>query len=457
MSKPQWDTLVDQLQNPDTDAKIRHKLCKQLAATGDPAVIPFLRNVYLQDEDDGVRQAARDGLAAFKAKRDGTRARSLPISNRTLRWIAGGLAVIFVISLALNGLAMVLGGDDDTGDEEAPTALTPVDRDTLIARIDEQITQAEEDITNLRGVINHYYDTGAVDCETTFHRPAGVELSSGDRDVYRRDLTGVADSLNAALLSLQRAQIRWDHVCNTQEVKMEELTAAAFDLDRVEDGLPPVRAALQDAIDNPPTPTPTQTPTYTPTITPSPVPGTATALPSATPPATSTLTATPTATVTPTPTATPSPTATLPFPALDYPAILRELRDRYLIMADLESTFGTGIINQWREVQESGQQTSTSYCQPGPWPVAFELSPDQLAELQRADVADPELERAIQLQQEGVALAFQARQLFERDCASLALANSLNEGLPLAEEALAKLLESQITVDAIRARPTPVP
>ncbi|MBN2304004.1 MAG: HEAT repeat domain-containing protein [Anaerolineae bacterium] len=454
MSKANWDSLVDQLRNPDTDVKTRRKACKQLAATGDPAVIPFLRNAFLQpDEDAGVREAARKGLAHFKAQHEGATGRSFPVSDRTLLMILGGLAAIFVISLILHGLTMLLGGDENNQDNQNTfVQLEPTGRDDLIAQISDQIQQTYEDIASIRSVIQTYNDTQTIDCQPTFNRPPGVQLSPVDRDIYRRDLTNVADNFNVVLLSLQKAQVRWDLACTTNEIQINAILEASAALDETENGLQPVQTALQQAIDNPPTPTPTPTATHTPTLSPTPLPYTATSQPTVQPTAENTATPTVTPTLTPTLTNTPSPTATLPYPALDYPGILRELRDRSLIMGDLDSNYDNGIINQWRAVQDP-DYTATQRCTFDPWPAAFDFSQAQLAELARNDVADPELRDAVRLQQEGIALAIQARAMFEPDCAAGTLANSVAQGLPLAEQALEKLEESQVLADAIRARP----
>lgn len=458
MSKAKWDSLAGQLQNPDTDPKTRRKACRQLAATGDPAVIPFLRNAYLQDDDENVQQAAQEGLAAFKAMQQGASPRGLPVSNQTLTWILGGLAVLFAVSIVLNIAAMVLGGDEGGDDNNIMAEnLPPTDRNMLIDQIAGQIQQAQEDIASLRAVIQNYHGTGTINCDTPFHKPTGIQLSASDRDTYRRDLTGIADDFNTTLLVLQKAQVRWDYICMTKEVKMEELVAASADLDLTEANLQEVQAALQYAIDHPPTPTPTPSFTYTPTITPTPVPGTPTPPPSMTSEATHTMTPTASPTATDMPTSTPSPTATMPFPSLDYGAILRELRDRYLIMGDLDNPYGTGIINQWKKAQETGTQESTNACQFSAWPAAFVFSAEQQAELNKETVADPQIEKAVQLQIEGIALAEQARQLFEQSCPAQTLASTASQGLTLAEEALAKLRESQYTADEIRARPTPTP
>jgi hypothetical protein len=66
MNQTKWEIWTEQLLN-SADPKARRKACQKLAATRDPAVIPFLRRAYLEDDDESVRDAARDALAYFKA------------------------------------------------------------------------------------------------------------------------------------------------------------------------------------------------------------------------------------------------------------------------------------------------------------------------------------------------------------------------------------------------------
>ena len=451
MSEQQWDTLVEQLQDPDTDTKVRRKACQQLAALRNPEVIPFLRNAYFQDEDDRVRQIAQDALATFKTMQSGKTTRSLPVSENILTAALGVLAVLFVISLLLHVVSMISGGDDDDDQRQASNKVTT--RDVLIGRIDQQLQFANVDAGNLRSAINQYFADGTLLCETTFNHPVDVEFSEADQVVYRNDLTPIAFQLNSALLTLRRAQTRWDRTCLAPSDAAQFLIEASADLDLIEPALADVATRLRFAIDNPPTPTPTSAPTYTPTPTSTPtptetpIPGTATTAPE--------ITLTPTSppeTATPTPTI--EPTATLPFPvSLDYDMLLRELNNRYVVLGDLTNPYGTGMIDQWEKVNDPESEPSTAHCQLQTWPAPFALTDDQMALMNGITADDPDLKEAVSLQQQGLNLAQQARALYERDCATGALANSVGEGLAAAQNAADKLTESQTLTDTIRARP----
>ncbi len=454
MSIPEWDSLTEQLRE-DPDPKVRRRACQKLAATRDPAVIPFLRNAYIQDDDEKVRDAARRALTQFKAIHEGKALRRFPVSDRVLRIMLGGLAALFVVSLVLNGLILVLGNDEDSTPKAVEQTI-PTSRDELVTRIQDTLRAAKTLDASLRGEITTYNDTGRVACPLTYAIPAPLQLVEIDNYTYP-DLEIVAARLDLTLTPLQTALVLLQSACGDPATQTEKVLLSAAKLDQVEGQLKDVGQLLQRAITNPaptvgPTVTPLPTRTFTPTPTETPVPASATVPPTVTVPATDTPMPTFTPTVTPSPTLTMTPTPTLPFPGLDYPDILSNLSRRYIVLGDLQNPYGTGMIDQWQKAQESGQ-SSASYCHPVEWPASFALTSQQIALLQAPDVADPQLEDAVRLQQEGIDLAFQARAIYERDCYALNLASSAQQGIALAQEALDKLTQSQYLTDAIRARP----
>jgi hypothetical protein len=457
MNQPKWEPWTEQLLN-DPAPKVRRKVCLKLAATRDPAVIPFLKKAYLDDDDESVRDAAREALAYFKAVGEGKRIRrSLPFSDRVLGTLAGGLAILFAISLLLNGL-QILRGDGSKNDSKEPVALgTPTQRDTLTDEIQNKLTQARELAALLQGELNTYNATGQVACPLDYTMPEPVALAEIDRYTYP-DLRIVGDRLDVTMIPLQSALVLLNSACSDPATQTVKVLEASSKLEQAGNQLDEVEQLLQQAINDPaPTVGPTETPlpTWTPlpTETSTPTPITPTLPPSGTPPPTETPAPSATTTETPTPTLTPVPTATFPFPEdLDYTSILRGLRERESVMADLQNIYEIGIIDQWEQAQTSGQN-SISHCTLDPWPEPFELTAEQLASLNAPGVADPQLQEAVRLQKDGLELAYQARGLFERDCASLALANSAREGIRLATQALENLTEAQSLVDEIRARP----
>ncbi len=462
MSNPNWDALTEQLRD-DPDANVRRKACQQLMATRDPAVIPFLRNAYLQDEDEKVRAAAHEALATFKAIQEGRTVRQFPISNRVLTILCGGLAGLFVLSLILHAVGAILGGDDD---QPASTPLfqagaIPTDRNTLTTTLQDKLARVQQLSTSLRGEITGYGTSGQVKCPLSYAMPESALLSGIDNYTYP-DLKLVAENLDVASLGLQRALLSLNGACADPAAQTERVLQASGALDSADAQIAKSADMLQRAITNPaPTVGPTVTPLPTWTFTPSPTatetPITPTAIPSATLPATET--AMPSVTPTPsiTPSFTPTPVPTLPFPSFDYAAIERELANRYrTVLGDLKNTYGTGMLDQWQKILDGTPQQSTGSCGSlQEWPQAFALTDDQLAQLHGGQVADPDLEEAVRLQQEGLAYAVQARALFERDCSAFALANSAQEGVALAQQAYDALTQSQYLYDQIRARPKP--
>ena len=451
MSKPQWDALVEQLRDPDP--KARRRACEQLAHLANPKAIPFLRNAYLQEDDERVRQAAHKALAAYKAMQTGQSGRRLPVSESALSRIAVALAILLIVSVILNGAGMILGsgGDDSDGNPTASDArTTPTNRESLVALLQNKFDEIEQYSATLREEIAHYHATGEIACGTAQPMPQPVALAPIDQQTYR-DLGLVGSKLDGVLPPLQIAQIRWGRICETKSPEMQSILEASSRLDQVESEMLEIDGLLQRAIANPaPTIGPTVTPL--PTATPSPQPGTPTAPPTQT--QAPTLTGVPTATPTPTvtPTETPSPTATLPFPNLDYRAIIRALDEQFLVLGDLQNPYQSGMIDRWRQAQ-NGQQLSTTFCAFDEWPAPFALTETQLAELRRPGVADPQLEQALRLVSEGIDLAYQARALFEPSCAAQTLAATAAQGIPLGENAVARLGEAQQIVDSIRRRP----
>jgi hypothetical protein len=461
MSNPNWDALTEQLRD-DPDANVRRKACRQLMATRDPAVIPFLRNAYLQDEDEHVREAAQEALATFKAIKEGRTVRQFPISNRVLTILCGGLAGLFVISLVLHALGMILGGGDSDHPASTPRFLPgdkPSDRAALVTTLQDKLARVQELSASLRGEIKAYDASGQVKCPLTYALPESALLSGIDNYTYP-DLKLVAENLDAARPSLERALVLLNSACADPATQTERVLQASAALDTADGQVNKASGMLQRAVTNPaPTVGPTVTPLPTWTFTPSPTstvtPITPTAIPSATLPASETPVATMTMTPSITPSFTPTPVPTLPFPDFDYSAIESELSKRYrTVLGDLKNTYGTGMMDQWQKIIDGTPQQSTGSCGSlQVWPEAFALTGDQLAQLHGGTVADPDLEEAVRLQQEGLNYAVQARALFDRDCTAFALANSAQEGVALAQKAYDALTQSQYLYDLIRARP----
>ncbi len=115
MTEPAWDRLVEQVSTAPK-ARARRAACRKLADTGNPAAIPYLRTAYLNDEDESVREAARQGLMRFRAQQEGHHTGGIHLNLRLLRVTFWVLGVLFLLSLGLNALVLVTGdhGQVDT-------------------------------------------------------------------------------------------------------------------------------------------------------------------------------------------------------------------------------------------------------------------------------------------------------------------------------------------------------
>ncbi len=455
MTEPAWDRLVEQVSTAPK-ARARRAACRKLADTGNPAAIPYLRTAYLNDEDESVREVARQGLMRFRAQQEGHHTGGIHLNLRLLRVTFWVLGVLFLLSLGLNALMLVTGDTSDATPTPFRFDRPPSPREQVIAQVESHLRQAERLATDLRNELNHFNATGQVSCDLNYQLPAPVGLQPIDEVTYP-DLRIAALNVDVTLPTLQKALLLLQGACKNPAAQTERALQAAIELDKVDNQLREAGQQLQTAITNPAptvgptvTPLPTQTPTPPPSATAAPPTATGQATVTAAPGATLSPTASPTASSTPTP--LPSPTATLPFPDLDYKAILRALRERYVIIGDLQNNFGTGMIDQWEQALSPQGQNSVRACALSPWPAPFDFSAEERAKLDAPDVADPQLEDAVRLQQEGIALALQARSLYEATCSNYNLASSAEQGLALANQALQKLIESQLLYDLIRAR-----
>ncbi|MBN1565004.1 MAG: HEAT repeat domain-containing protein [Anaerolineae bacterium] len=452
MSTPKWAALTEKLTN-DPDPSVRRKACQRLVATRDPEAIPLLRKVYLEDQDEHVREAAQNGLARFKARQTGQSVRQFPLSDRVLTMILGALTLVFTITLGLNIVGM-LGNDDDDGPSDEPVEVfNPTDRNVLVGQIQERLQEAQ----TLVGVLAQLQsDPNNMTCDPANQVPLPLAFSEMDQKTYP-DLALLANKFDASLNSLTASLVLLNQACTDPNVRTAKVIEAGSWLEQANLQLIEVESLLQNAIINPaatvgPTITPLPSRTPIPTVTNTAEPPTITPTATATPLESSTPTATSTPEASATPLPTPTATATLPFPTnLDYTTVLRDLSTRYAVMSDLKSPYGIGILDQWQNIQTNSEAPTNCETLQA-WPEVYSLPPNQLTILNDPTVDDPMLKQAIQLQVEGMALALKAREAFERDCPLGVLADSAEDGITWAQGAWDKFNTSRQYVDLIRAR-----
>lgn len=457
MSDSKRDKLLAQLSN-ETDSQQRKDACKKLAATRDPSVIPALRETYNHDSDDAVKAAAREALTRFKMMQIRTERGG---AFRVLRSVLIALVLLFVVSLGLNGAALLSEDNDADSPEARPRIVT--DRTELIIQVGSKLNEAQVLTSNLRNEITKYDNTGQVDCAMSYDSPALLDLSDDDEYTYP-DIRSIGETFNAAQPKFEIVMKLFNNACIDPDAQTASVIKAAQTLDEIEAHLTETNRLLQRAINNPvPTVGPTETPqppteTFTPpAATTQPAQATGTPGVAVTGSAESDATSAPATPLPPTATATftPVPSPTLPLPGLDYAAIVAEFRERLQrdFLWDLQNPFGTGMLDQWQQSISTQGQTTTNYCQLTPaWPEPFTLSDEQQAQLNAPGVADDLLQEALQLQQDAFALARQARALYERDCAQSNLSDSAGTGITLLTEAVDKLDRVQNLLNDIAAR-----
>lgn len=415
--------LIDQLQDPAP--KVRKRAIHRLAASRDPSVIPLLRNAYLQDGDDQVRDAAEAALAQFRAmQHNAARRRRFAPSNRALRRVVTALAIALLGLVAANIAIRAIDWDSvrDTGAADDAAFVAP--RGDLERSLQDQLALARAEIARLRESDRLYRETGALGCEVPAQSLAPLALTAATRQNYELDLTPLADRLGLTLTLLQSAQTRWDHMCEAGEANMADVVRASAELDQVTVDLDLLERDLATAIANP---------------------GPGVPMGGATRPS---------ATITPTlpPTEIPTPTP-VPVPHLDYPAVLRELNSRLIVLGDLQRPYNNGMLDNWQR-SEQGETLSTLSCALDPWPAAYEWTPEERAYLDQPETADPQIEEAVRLLNEGLRLAYEARAIYEPSCYNQTLANSAAEGVPLATQAQEALVKAQQLIEEIRRRPS---
>lgn len=461
MSKPQRDQLLATLREAETP-KARRKACQQLIASGDPSIIPALRDAYEDDPDEKVRMIARRGLMRFRALEQRL-SRKGRLANRLLGLLLILLIAGFGASLVLHATGAV---EDLRQGKATPTfrALQATERTALVAQVSGYFNELQSFAAALRNETVKFNANSRPDCETIpgYEPPGTFSLSDDDQFVYP-DLALITAKMAVIQQKLPVPLQHLQQACRQPEKPLESILAAAVELDGIDALVQEGNQLLQRAIASPaptqwPTPTP-QPPSATPTVTPSPTatpaPPTASPESGAVAPA-GTTTALPATTPLPleSPTATLSPTPALPLPPLDYPTIIAELRLRFAdsFLLDLQNPYGTGMLDQWQQAVSALGQTTTNYCTLSTWPAPYALPPEQAALIDNVTVADALLEDLLRLQTEGFTAAQRARALYERDCGTLALSSSASDGIALTTEAVDKLQRARALLDAVANR-----
>lgn len=255
------------------NAKVRRKAAAWLGEAGDPSAITRLRQVYKEDPDRKVRDAAGYSLGMFRAleqgldsdKREAVMKRLEDIAVRgrigrrarfrasALRRINLGLLVSLVMLLAFTfvvwpRLAPSLAGlslNAGTGN-----------RTVVLRNVEDFVTKVSADATTLQRQYQNVLGGGTVDCSVTFTSPAPYDPAAASG---HSDLMAIIERANTALAGLNDAKTAFVQACppNNTPLTGAEIGAPLSKLTPVIQALPEITAALATARGEAVVPTPT--------------------------------------------------------------------------------------------------------------------------------------------------------------------------------------------------------
>lgn len=392
------------------DPKIRRKAAQWLGEAGDPSAITRLRQVYKEDDDKRVQQAAEYSLGMFKALEQGLAGkdqekvlqrledialrdrmgRRSPIRGRTVARINLGLVVSLALLLIFNFLVwpQLEPRLSELGAQSTPVAEVnepALDRSALLNQLGEQHRLVRTDAETLQRIYQTVLGGSAPDCSAFFNNPMAVDPTSARNEA---DLQTIASSLNDALESLNAAKTAYDQACppNNTPLTAAEVGAPLGTLLTAIRSLPEIETALAAAHGE--TAEPTQTAAQD---------------------------------VTPSDSATSSPPAVVDFRS--------HLAGLYTLIDEMEGADGANaVLNQrWSNIRSTG---GSAVCQ--------QASPTLPADyvLPEADAqASANLRLAIDLVNQGLALVRQGWNQLETACRNNTLDVAINAGLQSSQSA----------------------
>lgn len=234
------------------DAKARIKAAAWLGEAGDPTAITMLKQVYKDDPDPKVRDAAQYALGMFRRleeelkKSDQTKVqklledvavrgkmgRRLPVPVRSLVKLEIGLLISAVL-VALMALVLppifrqtvtqVAQPSNQATQVPAATAVVDKDRPSLINDLKNAVTLVTNSATTLQGQYQAVLGGGEMNCSAYFDTLNPVLLSPANASQFT-DLAALATDINNLQSSLNTAKASYDQVC----ANGEKLDAAAF-------------------------------------------------------------------------------------------------------------------------------------------------------------------------------------------------------------------------------------
>ncbi len=218
------------------DARTRRTAARWLGEAGDPSAITRLRQVYEEDPDSGVRQAAEYSLGMFRALEEGLNGpkhddvvqkledialkgkmgRRSPLPRGLFARLNVALLVSLVLLLLFNFVIwpqldgqLVIGTDDDSN-PRAANSNVPQNRDELLGGLTAQLGELRADVETLRSQYIRVIGGDTVDCSATFINP---NLYSAASIPDEPDLRSVADELNIVQVEFESTAVPYRQFC----------------------------------------------------------------------------------------------------------------------------------------------------------------------------------------------------------------------------------------------------
>ncbi len=246
-----------------SDAKTRRKAATWLGEAGEPSAITRLKQIYEEDPDAGVRQAAAYSLGMFRALEEGMngpnsdavydRLEDIALRGRMGRRVpvpmgcVSRIIVALVVSLAVivafnffvwpqygNQIASLLGVEAEA---EAGGSLPQSESESPAAALSTMLAAIRADALTLQA---QYNTPDTLDCQASFENPIAYDFNTlGDQPA----LTDIAARLNAQLVQLVTAKSPYLQTCaagNTSlpadqaAVPLTTLEAILTELDTIE-------------------------------------------------------------------------------------------------------------------------------------------------------------------------------------------------------------------------------
>ena len=405
--------------------------------------VPVLVEVYEKDKDASVRAAAAYSLGMYKAieraldegEQDHVTdlLRRIEEDGKLGRRAATGRTIKIILALIVS-LVLMAGIYAFSADIKGLLFGSTKTRAEVISDVRSEFTLVRNDTRTLQGELLNVISNRPLSCIAYFNNPPRYVLDPVDARSYR-DLAAINDELLSVYDSFSAAKVRYDDACNN---------GTEFGAAQAQESFQMLLPALQalDPLDVELTQVEAES---LPPATAAPATG-ATAAPVNAPPTSAggevaPIVATTAEAMTTAEPVTLAPVATLP------PEIKQHLPTLYNIVDDVLGPRGASslLVQYWEDVQATG---STGGCQITNPPTV----PNNNAFIPEADfILSPDLERANQLVNSGLASLRDGWTRFQFACNAHSLADEVAVRLPEARVAQSAFEAARVLLDQVQA------